>query len=107
MSFKYFRTIFLIVLFFVVNLAGCIENPSNSTNIENYLNSLIGRKYDTVNGWQGWNKIYEDEFLLEIEKVLSRGCSYAIKVDKEEGVVRSWRFTSLKSKCSNSYRPSV
>jgi hypothetical protein len=101
-----YRYIMAFVL--IASLMGCIANVVNSEDVENHLNSVIGRKYDTIIGWgKGWNKINEDDSILELEFIRESGCSYAIKIDKKTNTVQSWRFTSLKSKCDDNYAPTV
>lgn len=99
---------FIIVLTGIINVAGCIANVANSEDVENHLNSIIGHKYDPSIGWgKGWNKINEDDSILELELIRESGCSYAIKIDKKTSTVQSWRFTSPKTKCDDNYAPTV
>lgn len=99
---------YLTLFAFIANLEGCISNVSNSEDVGNHLDSVIGRKYDPSIGWgKGWNKINEDDSMLELELIRESGCSYAIKVDKKTNTVQSWRFTSPKSKCDNNPAPTV
>lgn len=80
----------------------------NSSDVETHLNSLIGRKYDPSVGLDdGWDKITDNNDLIEFERIWSSGCSYAVKIDKKTNTVQSWRFTSPKSNCDKNPAPSV
>ena len=92
--------------YLLIFLTACVANTVGSVDVENHLNSVVGRKYDPSIGWgKGWNKISEDDKSLELEFVRLSGCSYAIKIRKDTSSVESWRFTSPRSKCEDNYAP--
>lgn len=91
----------------LIVLVGCKINVVNRNDISNYLDSLIGRKYDGAIGWNNWNIVYEDNLIIKLEARKASGCTYEIKVDKRLMTVQSWEITSPLHKCDNNYSPSV
>lgn len=89
-------------------LTACIANTVSSYDVETHLNTLIGRKYEPSIGWDdGWDKISDTDNAIEFERKWKSGCSYAIRIDKSNNTVQSWRFTSSKKACDNNYAPSL
>jgi hypothetical protein len=93
----------------VLCICGCAANVTNSSDVESYLNSIVGKKYEPPIGWyqDGWKKINETSTSFELEMVKKSGCSYAMKIDKKSNTVEGWRFTSPRSKCDDNYTPLI
>jgi hypothetical protein len=84
-------------------LSSCAQHMKVA-DIENYLNSLIGRQYDPALGFgENWKKIYEDEKNIELETRVRKDCSYSIHIPKDTYRIDSWKFTSPRSGCENIY----
>ena len=95
-----------IVLFL---LGGCVANTINSRDIESYNNSLIGTQIapGRYTPKYGWEKVHEDGTSYTVQMTKKNGCSWTIKIDKNNNTVLSWNFIFKREMCDGLYAQTI
>jgi hypothetical protein len=89
----------IFIFLFTMAIVSCASNVINKDSITRHMNSLVGNIAPDYTKMKYWSEINNTELYRELELKRPDGCSYAILVEKNTNIVKSWRFTSDEALC--------